>query len=1082
MKKNYLTSLSILLLCMATISAFAQKTVSGTVKDPGGNPIPSVSVLEKGTQNGTSTNPDGGFRLTVKNGAVLILQSVGFKTQEISSDRNLSNIILQEDQQALKEVVVTGLGVKQEKRSLGYSVSSIKTENLANDGSPLNSLSALYGQAPGLRLNATALGPSGGMNVNIRNTVALFSGSNIRPLFVIDGVPMLDGPTDINRSTGNGLNDLNMNDVESFEVLKGAKAALLYGSDGANGVILITTKTGSKKNGLGIEANYSRSVDNPWVMQKFQNEFGSGFPAAWNNPGVVDAQGFYLRNGQQAYYPTNYNFGPRLDGREILWYDNVKRPYVAQPDNIKALYQDGFTGNTNVSIQGGGPQGGFRVSYTNNDYKGIFKGYNLQDNKFLFNGNINITEKVKFKLTSTYVNSFSHNSPATNQDAFVTYGIPRQLDVARLEQEQVVDPETGYFWWYVQNRQAQNPTGGIVRDGLAKNYFWNQTQNTYNNTRDHYINSATLTINFTPNFYLETLGGFDLITNRGETGEKLTRPLSDGTGGYYGLSNSREVRYNGQSLLHFDKKIGKDFQLNTFVGGIIQRYTFDGMSRNTNGGFITRDWFSLNNSVNNQLNSSSSRNLTRLYAVVGSAQLAYKNWLYFDVQARNDWASQLPPENNSYFYPGASTSFIYTDAFKLPKWLSYGKFRVSLADVGRPGTAYFANTTYGIGNYGSVIYYTPPSDLPPLDLKNERKRELEFGLENRFLNNRLGFEFNVFFAKMYDQIMPLTVAPSTGVNSIRVNAGQINNTGFELNVYGTPIQTENFKWNVVFNASQSKPKIIKLAGGIKQQDVGGGSGALVTAREGEPYGQIVVSDYVRDAGGNLVVGSDGFYTTDATKPVVVGNVIPKAVGGLNNSLNYKGLSLDFNIDFSFGSKLISQTNMYMVGNGSAENTVAGRDERSGGLPYYINNGGAFVGLPSHSSTVPADSRYPFIMHNGVVLPGVKANGQPNDVIITAEDKYSYYWRSFMDIQPDVVYKNDYIKLRNVSIAYTLPTKWVSKMKLQRLTLSAFANNLAYLYKTMPNVDAEALNGTNVYFENNAWPAIRSYGMSIKAVF
>lgn len=1087
MKQIYLRCLTVLLFSMVTVTAYAQKNVTGTVRDPEGQPIPGASVFQKGTNNGTMTDASGKFAITVPETATLIIKYLGYFPKEIIvASGSVFNIQLVADEKALSEVVVTALGVKKEKRALGYASTTIKTSTLDDIGSPLNTMSALYGQAPGLRLSATALGPAGGFNVNIRNAVALLEGSSTKPLFVIDGIPMVDGPTDINRSTGNGLNDLNMNDIESFEVLKGAKASVLYGYRGANGVILITTKNGGKKSGLGIDFGYSRSFDKPWIMQEFQNEYGSGFPAPWSNPGTVDKEGFFIRNGQQAYYPTNYNFGPKMDGREILWYDGVKRPYVAQPDNIKAFYQNGFTNNVNVAIQNGGEIGNFRASYSRNDYRGIFKEYEVSDNKFMFSGDLKVTDRVNFKLVTTYVNTFSHNSPDQNQDAFVTYGIPRQLDVERLSKEQIVDPETGYFWWYVQNRQAQNPTGGILRDGLAKNYFWNQTMNSYDNTREHFINSATLSLKLAKGLSLETLGGFDLVTNHGETKERVTRPLIESQSGKYEVKNDKTTSINAQSLLHYETHLTKDVELNAFVGGIIQTNTTETVRRFTRG-FIARDWFSLNNSKIDEFYNLDDRAYTRgkdkLVALVASAQFSYKDWLYVELQGRRDGASILPPKNNSYYYPGVSTSFIYSDALKMPEWLSYGKFRASWADVGRPGPRYFSNIVYGLGNYGGVITNSPMEDLPPVDLKPERKREFEVGLENRFFNNRLGFEFNVYHAITYNQIMGLSMAQATGVNSIKINAGEITNTGFELNLYGTPIKTTDFSWNVVFNASQSKPMVKKLDKDIQEQNLWGAQGATVVAHLNQPYGQIIVNAFATDpVSGKRIVGADGYYYNDPTKKEVLGTVIPTAVGGLNNSFSYKGISLDFNIDYSFGSTLVSITNMYMVGNGSAKNTLEGRDEAHGGLPFYVNNGGTFVRLPSHSSPLPADSRYPFIMHNGVILDGVKADGSPNDVLLTAEDKYSYYWRNFMDVQPDIVYKNNYIKLRNVNIGYTLPARVTSKMNIQKLTVSLYANNLAYLYKTMPNVDAEAINGTNAFYENNAWPAVRSFGASVRASF
>ncbi|WP_343701875.1 SusC/RagA family TonB-linked outer membrane protein [Chitinophaga sp.] len=1083
MKRTLLLMVVLLTLCAQASRAQEKKAITGTVQSATGAPLPGVTISEKGTSNGTITGADGSFRLSTAPNATLVFNFIGYTRREVPvSAQSVYNITLSEDVTGLNEVVVTALNINRAKKSLGYSQGTINTERLENIGSPINAFGALYGQVAGLKITSTALGPAGGMSINIRNAVSLYEGSTNRPLFVIDGIPMLDWQTDINRSTGNGLNDLNMDDIASFEVLKGAKAAVLYGSQGANGVILITTKSGSKKRGFGVDVNLSHSRDNVWIMQEFQNEFGSGFPAAWVTPGTVDAEGFYQRFGKQAYYPTNYNFGPKMDGRQILWYDSVMRPYVAQPNNIKSFYRNGFTNSANVALQGGSEIGGFRISYTRRDYKGIFEGFKLHDDNFNFNGNIKITNRVNFKLVSTYATTFNHNAPPTNQDVFVTYGVPRQLDVDLLR-TQIVDKENdNYFWWYMNDRNTRYPVGGIVRDGLAGNYLWNQTQNDYDNTRNHFINSATVGVDIGHGFRLELLGGFDWITNKNEQKEKVRRPLSVVNGGRYYLSNSTDVFYNGQAVLSYEKQVNPNFDINAFVGGVIQRRTSESTNRTTPGdGFITRDWFSFRNAKTTPVLSDDTRRYSRLYGLFGSVQFGWKGWLYLDLQGRNDWSSILPPENNSYFYPGASVSWIFSEALPKPAWLNFGKFRVSWADVGRPGPEYFANTVYDIGSYGGVITYSPRGDLPPADLKPERKRELELGIESKMFNNRFGLEVNYYNGNTYDQIMGLSVAQASGVGTTRINAGQIGHSGLEVMLTGTPVQTKNFSWETVLNFHNDKPMVKKLAQGITSQGLWGMSGASVVAKEGQPWGQIIVRPYRTNEQG-VRITEGGYYSTDPTKEEIVGKVLPDILGGFNNTLRYKGLELNFNIDFQFGSTLVSQTNMYMVGNGSAKQTVAYRDEAHGGLPYYINNAGAFVKLPSHTAPVPADSKYPFIMHDGVILPGVEADGKPNETIITAADKHSYYWQTFMDIQPDIVYKNDYIKLRNIVLTYNFPKRLTDKMHFDRLAISAFANNLWYIHKTMPNVDAEALNGTNVFFENNAFPSTRSYGLGIRASF
>lgn len=1082
MKRTLLLVAVFVGLCSHFAFSQAKKTVTGAVRSTGGEAIPGVTITEKGTSNGTISQSDGSYSISVTPNATLVFNYIGFLRQEVKTgDAAAYNIVLQEDVTGLNEVVVTGLNIPRARKALGYSQGTVKTEQLENIGSPVNAFSALYGQVAGLKITGTALGPAGGISINIRNAVALYEGSTNRPLFVIDGIPMLDWQTDINRATGNGLNDLNMDDIASFDVLKGAKAAVLYGSQGANGVILITTKSGSKKRGFGVDVNLSHSQDRVWIMQEFQNEYGSGYPAAWVNPGTVDGEGFYQKNGVQAYYPTNYNFGPKMDGRQILWYDSVMRPYVAQPDNIRNFYRNGFTNSANVSVQGGNENGGFRVSYTRKDYKGIFEGFKLNDNNFNFNGNIKITDRVSFKLVSTYSTTFNHNSPPTNQDVFVTYGVPRQLSTELLR-TQVVDPANdNYFWWAMDNRQTRYPTGGIVRDGLAGNYFWNQTQNDYDNTRNHFINSATLDVDIAKGWKFQLLGGFDWITNNNEQKEKLRRPLAMGDGGRYYVSNSTDVFYNGQAMVSYDKQLNPDFSLNAFAGAVVQKKNSESTNRTTRGGFITRDWFSFKNSKQSPVESGNTRRYSLLYGGFASVQLGFREWLYLELQGRNDWSSILPPANNSYFYPGASVSWIFTEALKIPAWMNFGKFRVSWAEVGRPGPEYFSNVVYDIGAYGSVVTYSPRGSRPPEDLKPERKREVELGIETKFLNSRLGLEVNYYNGNTYDQIMGLSVPPSSGFGDTRINAGQIKNSGIEVFLTANPFRNSDFNWNTVLNFHSDKPMVKKLAQGITTQNLWGMSGARVVAVEGQPWGQIMVKPYKTNENGERIV-EGGYYSTDPTKEEVIGKVLPDIAGGFNNTLSYKGFSLDFNIDYQFGSTLVSQTNMYMVGNGSAASTVAFRDEEHGGLPYYINNSSTLVLLPSHTAAVPADSKYDFIMHDGVILPGVQPDGKPNETIITAADKHSYYWQNFMDIQPDIVYKNDYIKLRNVVLTYELPKTLTDRMHFNRLAVSLFANNLWYIYKTMPNVDAEALNGTNVFYENNAFPTTRSYGASIRASF
>ncbi|WP_164974133.1 SusC/RagA family TonB-linked outer membrane protein [Filimonas effusa] len=1057
--------------------------IRGKVTNALGMPLIGAVVKKKDAKGSVATNAKGEFLLSdVSKGDILVISHIGFESREITVNGSARlNISLLQGSKDLREVVITGLGIKREKRALGYAVSSVSPAALADLGSPVNALTALYGQVPGLRINATAMGPSGGINVNIRNAVSFSENSNVRPLFVIDGIPMLDWQTDINRNPGNGLNDLNLDDIGSIEVLRGAKASLLYGSQGANGVILITSKSGRKRPGYGIDVNLSRQTDEPWVQQEFQNEFGAGMPADIRTYNA-DKEGFYVRNGQQAYTAsTNYNFGPKFDGRSLLWYDNEIRPYVAQPNNVKELFRTGSTSKANISLSGGGSIGSFRVAYTHEDYKGIFEGFKIKNDKIAFNGNMEITDRVRLQLTGSYSRSFNHNAPAPVPQ-ISSNGIPRTLDT-RLLRNQIVDPTTAYLYWRTENRNTQMNPGTYLMN-LSENYFFSQWRDTYETKRDHFLNALNLNVKLGRHLNLDGTGGFDWILNNGNTNVVLRQPLSvNPSGGLNSLSSSSTVRWNLQAMLRYENTlINSDFRFSGFIGGVHQSASQRSITRSTSGGFITRDWPSLENSKNAVKTSTSDLGQDRLYALFASAQLSYKDYLFIDFQARNDWSSVLPSKNNAYFYPGTSVSWVFSKSMVKPAWLSLGKLRVSWADVGRPGSRYFANEIYSIAAYGNAITYSSPDLIPPLNLKPERKREFELGFDTKYFNDRLGLEFSFFSANTYNQIMALNIPSSSGYSSVGINAGRIATIGYEFVLKGAPLQSKDLTWELALNGSASTPKVKELAKGITTQNLWGGQGARIVAIAGLPYGEINVYPFATDAQGNRMVNSYGTYYQDKSREITAGKITPDFIGGLNSIISYKGFKLGANFDASFGSSMLSLTNMAMIGNGSGKNTLAGRNEALGGLPYYINRSSQNIALTSHDAAVPDDSKYPVIFHDGVILPGVKQDGSVNNQVISAGYKYSYYYQTQPELTKDIIYKNNYIKLRNITFSYAIPKRVASKMKFERLLLTAFANNIGFLHKTMPNVDPESFNGTNVYYENNAFPSTRSYGISIHATF
>lgn len=1098
-------------MCFALLSsAYAQQTVTGLVTDEDGLGIPGVSVVQKGTNNGSITNIDGKYSVNVPEDAVIVFSFVGMKTvEEQVAGRSNIDVALVTDAVGIDEVVVTALGIKRDKKALGYSMSSIKSEDLVKSGNPVNPLNSLYGKAAGVRVSGTANGPTGGMVINIRNSVSLSSASSTRPLFVVDGIPIFDENTSTSRDTrsggdkGTGINDINAEDIESMEILKGAKASVLYGYAGANGVVLITTKSGKNKKGLGVEVNSSFTWDKVAYLPGLQNEFGTGSSvgSALPNAADTDVNGFRYKDVNGVKTPVYYGgggaagFGPKMDGREILWWDGEMRPYSPQPDNFKEIFQTGHLRTNGFSLSNAGDMGNIRLSYTNKKFTSTTIGADQQNHIFSFNGKMNISKRITVNYISNYYYTLNHNAPYRMQDGLVTYGINRDMK-ADLWQNNILD-DTGIYWKF-RDKELSEAAGGLTGK-LGGAYFWRQTQNDYDETRHHLIQSINTDIELTDWMSLTVRTGFDMTRKLNENKEKVMKPLSeDSQQGYYSVDERNIFNLYNNVYLNIDKKINDDFQISGLVGFVYENFS-DRYVKSVTENFLVENWFSLGNSSRDvKSEGQGSRTSSVLYGALASVQLAYKDQLFLEIQGRNDWSSILPPDNNSYFYPGASLSWIASETLDLPDVIQFAKARASFADVGRPGPIYFGNLAFDINSYGGIAYATasnemPPADfeagiaegkLPPENLKPERKRELELGFEmNFFEGNRLGLDFSWFTSNIYDEILALEVPKSSGVDKIKVNTGNTQNTGVELQIIGKPILTRDFQWTTTLNLAKYNTKIKELSDGVDVLPLWGVTGASREAHVGGEYGEYYINPWKRDESGNLVVGSNGVYEFDTEQQVKVGKQLPDLIGGLNTNFSYKSISLDFDFDFQFGGTLISQTNMYLKGNGTGKESLQYRDEARGGLPYYVNNDNQKILLESHSAAAPADSKYDFILHDGVILPGVKGDGTDNDILLAAQEYYERsYWQGYMDVTEDAIYKSDYVSLRRVTLGYELPRKFINKTFFTRARVSVFGNNLAYIYKDAPNVTPESYAGTNEFTEYSGMPGVRSFGCEIKLGF
>ncbi|WP_438940002.1 SusC/RagA family TonB-linked outer membrane protein [Chitinophaga hostae] len=1096
-----------MLFCIGSMFAYGQgkMTVSGTIKDATGNVLEGATVGEKGTTNGVLTGKAGNFTINVKPDARLIISYIGFVTQELQATSSMQ-ITLAASVRTADEVVVTALGIKKQSKALGYAVSKIDADRIMISGTPSNPLQALYGAAPGVQVGATAAGPTAGMKINIRNAVSFDENSSTRPLIVIDGVPIHDQNTKMgfaatDRDNGTGINDINPDDIASMEILKGAKASVLYGSEGANGVLLITTKSGTKGQGIGVAASFTTSWDRAAFMPKLQNEYGSG--SSPSNP-KNDEDGFYLVNGKRTLAPTLGDgtgaqaFGPKFDPSvKVMWWDGVERPWQAQTKNIyNDLYHTGHQNTSNVAVSGGNEQGQYRFSYTNLNMTPIRPGSNFNKNTFSLNSSYKINNNITLKYTGNFF--ISKNVNAANLSTMNGEGqqaeigaFSADINVGLLKQH-LLTPDGYNFFASPSNRNLiSNGRKGVV------GFLWDQYQNKSNFTRLHNIQSLSADIKLTDIFSATLMGGLDYSTERNEYKGKLLDPqlLGPSSGFMYSdVTNIYKTTY-GQGMLNFDTKINNDFNLSGFVGGVVRKNSAEGKGASVNGygQLVIPNYFSFNNlplGVQPQYQFTNGEDI--LYSLIGSAQLAWKNQVYIEAQGRQDWSSILPPGNNSYFYPGVSASWILSESFKLPTVFNYAKLRASWANVGRPGPRYFSNVNYATSQTGGGYVLTPPADLPPMDangnpnLKPERKREFELGAETYLLENRrIGVDFSFYRSHIYDQIMAVAAPPGMGVKNVRMNAGDVMSTGWELAIKTKPVLTKDFQWDLTLNFAHGKTIVEKLDGKLQSLTLWTAFGAVNSvANVGQEYGQLYLtkSTYTYDKPGDAnngqkVVNAAGSAYDYKSTAKLIGKTIPDISGGILNSFTYKNFRLIANIDYQFGATFLSGTETYMMAAGALNETLKYRDAAHGGVAYYLDANSKKVAgnNPNGGPT----------FHDGVILPGVDVDGKPNTKVVSADNYYydSYFSNGFFP--EDRIFKSDYIALRNVALDYTLSKRIAQKIRMSNLVVSVFANNVAYLYKAAPNSIPESTNGTGWgvgSYGTTALPAQRSIGISIKTKF
>jgi TonB-linked SusC/RagA family outer membrane protein len=1049
------------LIIVAPVSLLAQtRIVQGTVLDRSNNtPLSGVTIQAAGSAGSTASDAKGSFTITVLPKAVLTFSYVGYGTQQIAVDSVNGDlqVLLSSADKSLDVVVVTALGVSKQKKSLGYATQEIKASDIS-EAKEANLVNALAGKVAGVRITNTQ-GDMGSSRIVIRGETSI-AGNN-QPLFIVDGVPVDNSQLGAggSRDYRNAIADLNSEDIETISVLKGPNAAALYGSRAAHGVILIKTKTGKSRKGIGVTVNSNTTFSDLLILPDYQNVFGQGAEGKFS---YVDGKGGGINDG------VDESWGPKLDGRLIpQFYSNgTPVPFVAHPNNVKDYFRTGVLLSNSISLDGAGDNYNYRLSFNNEKQYGVIPNSEAGKNNLSFNGSFDVTPKLKLSVGANYVVNDAPNLPGSGGRRatstmlqFTWFG--RQVDVNQLRNYK--DAAGNTFNW--NNSYYSNP-------------FWVANENTVSQRRNRFIGNINLSYAIIDGLTFNFRSGTDYYN------DKRKLKIAYGTNGTpYGSYEEQAFTVNEnntEATLRYNKNISHDFSLDVLAGGNLRSKYYEDNDQQAPR-LAVANVYTLNNS-RDPLISSNYYSKLKTYSGFASAQIGYKNFAFVNVTARNDWSSTLPQQNLSYFYPSVNASVVLTDALDIKNnILSYLKVRGGWSKVGSDADPYQLINIYNFNApfNGNPQLTTSGIDLNP-NLKSESTNSTEVGLEAGFLNNRVRLDVSLYNTNSIDQILKVDVSPTTGYSQKLLNAGKINNKGIEVQLGITPVKLKDFRWDIDVNyaANRSKVLILDYEQRLQSYVLGSYRSVQVLAAVGKAYGTLFGNAYLRDAQGNIVVNNSGIPLASPDKKVL-GKYTPDWIGGINNSFTYKQFSLSFLVDASIGGSLFAGTNSTGSYTGVLALTLPGRDAEHGGLNYYYpgdKKANGTVALPKGGTAPNGEVVY----EDGMIYKGVTQTGNANTVIIPA----SQYYKASRSIEEEYVYSASYVKFRELKIGYAVPLKWIKKIGLTGATVSLVGRNLWIIHKDVPNIDPETAftSGNAQGLEDLTVPTTRSYGFNINFKF
>lgn len=1060
--KRFLTNyLLFIIILIGSFTSYAQETtITGQVTSAEDEEvIPGVNIIVLGTTRGITTDFDGNYTILASKGDVLVFSSIGFTEKKITiKDETTINIQMIESSETLDTVVVTALGISRKEQSLGYAITKVDGNELAEVKS-INAVNALSGKVAGVDIAQPNTGAGGSSKVIIRGNSKLIG--NNQPLYVIDGVPMDnqqlgDAGQYGGQDLGDGISSLNSDDIETMSVLKGPAAAALYGSRASNGVILITTKSFKQNKGAKFNVDFSSNFTIDNIVGEYddvQHIYGQGIKTPPKDIG--DATGMW-------------SWGDKMNpDLEFISFDGQIRDYGLKKEHIKSFFNTGTTIQNTLAFSGGNESANFRFSASDVKMNDIVPNSGLNRNNFTLRGSLNMWEKLKVDAKINYTIEDVDNRPYLGfsgaNTALALLGLPGNFDQKWLK-ESTVDENGDYVFW--------NSATRIINPYFSLFHMKNESKK--NRTLGYA--SFTYTINDWLSAKVKT--GIDTYSYNYYNYSPRTTPLAEW--GEMTTIDSRTTESNSEFLITAKKEFNDNFDITASIGGNHMQFRSK-LTQILGKGQITNGIRAITN-YGEFIPGYSDRRM-EVNSIYGFANFAYKDYLFLDITGRNDWSSTLPAENNSYFYPSFTGAFIFTKAFdKIKgKLISYGKFRASYAEVGGHTDPYNITLPYESLPFefnGASFTTVGTSTLPNTSLLPSRTKGYEFGLDAKLLNWRIGLDITYYNQTTFDEIISLQVPNSTGFEAAIRNAGEINNKGWEVMVNFVPIKKEDMRWDVTFNFAQNENKIVKLDVNSKVQRLAQADwiSSFIQAEEGGSYGDIMGYDFKRTDDGTPILSANGM-PIRSDKQIALGNGQYKFTGGLTNTFAYKGFKLRALIQIKSGADILSMTNQRLYQYGAHIGTLEGREswdqseierEDAGILPQdWIATGG-------------------YLAH-GVIQDGIDGNGDPiyteNDVYVDPRN----YWGNVANghITKPFIYDASYVKLREVSLSYTFKGDALKSLKFVKgLTMSVIGRNLWLIHSNVPNIDPESSysisNGQG--YEYGSLPQRRSYGFNLNVNF